>query len=165
MSDDDSQGPLFREPISITDETTAEDLTEEIEERLSALLSYYNCDASPEGWRDLALRLALEHEPAMKIETPADRKPGKGGREPGFAPLMWRSAMRAEMRKGATGAAAARTVRKRFAKNPKLPGIGRLKNLASSAAIAQPRILARARYVWVAEAAARAAADRLGLSL
>ena len=108
---------LSRPPVMISDDTTVDALSAEFAERLEALLLLHNgLEPSLEGWRDLALALALEHEPAFKIETPADRvgRSGKEGRPVGWTGLAMKSAMRAEMRKGKTQTKAAEAVAPRF---------------------------------------------------
>jgi hypothetical protein len=73
---------LSRPPIELDDSMSDEALASELAERLEALLDADSCDATPEGWQKLAIALALRHEPGLKINTPADRPPRKGGREP-----------------------------------------------------------------------------------
>lgn len=70
---------LARTPVRVGDETKVADLVPEMRERIEALLDLYGCDASIEGWRKLALALAIEHVPAFKLETPADRSGGRSG--------------------------------------------------------------------------------------
>jgi hypothetical protein len=54
--------PLDSGPINVDETTTDEALTAALQERLAALLRLYNCEPTPDGWRALALRLALDHE-------------------------------------------------------------------------------------------------------
>ena len=42
-------------------------LASELKTRLEALFEKYGCDPTPVGWRELALRLAIEHEPALAV--------------------------------------------------------------------------------------------------
>lgn len=92
---------LDRKPIQVSDDTRAEDIQEEFAERLLALLDSHNgLEPTADGWRRLALELALKHEPAFKIETPADRegRSGIGGRPAGWSNFIQRSAVKQELR-------------------------------------------------------------------
>src|ERR1700678_716340 len=40
---------------------------QDVKQRLDALFEKYGVDPTPEGWRELALRLAVEHEKATKV--------------------------------------------------------------------------------------------------
>lgn len=75
---------LKRPPIEVTNRTHPDDLARDLEERIRALLEVYDCSPTAGGWRDLALKLALDYEPAFKVMTPVDRIPGApGGAPPG----------------------------------------------------------------------------------
>ncbi|MFC6486943.1 hypothetical protein [Nitratireductor sp. GCM10026969] len=105
---------LSRPPIRIDDSTTADSIVAEFAERLEALLAAHNgLEATADGWRDLALALALEYEPAFQIETPADRE-SLGGRPAGWSSFILRSSMKAEMRAGNTLSQAAKIVSKKL---------------------------------------------------
>ncbi len=108
-----TEDTLMRDPIAVNDDTDPTDLALEMEARLSALLASHNGLApDAEGWRDLALALAMEYHPAFRIETPVDRvgRSGIGGRPGGWSTFVLRSKMKAEMGKGLTKAAAAKVV-------------------------------------------------------
>jgi hypothetical protein len=92
MSDPDDE-TLSRDPVRISDDTSIKDVVPEMRERLEALMDLYGCDASLEGWRKLALTLAMAHEPAFRVETPADRTgaSGLGGRPIGMKRFHIRS--------------------------------------------------------------------------
>lgn len=81
---------LARAAVRVDDTTLVSDLVPEMRERLEALMELYGCDASPDGWRKLALELALKHESVFRVETPADRTGPSGI---GGAPIdmkVWR---------------------------------------------------------------------------
>lgn len=87
---------LSTPPLRVDDATTSESLQGELAERLRALLASHNgLEPTAEGWRALALALALEHEPAFQIETPVDRST-LGGRPVGLNDFMLRSMLKAE---------------------------------------------------------------------
>jgi hypothetical protein len=149
---------LGRGPIAVDDGTTEEGLVAEMTERLAALLASHNgLEPTAEGWRQLALELALKYEPAFCIETPVDRtgRSGIGGRPVGWQTFTLRSLMRAEMRKGLNQKDAARKVARRTGK-----AVGTLNNIFSRKAPA-PDSMRRARFEWKAERAAASAARRL----
>lgn len=103
---------LGRGPMPVTEHTDEEELVAEMAERLDALLRSHNgLEPTADGWRQLALELALKYEPLFKIETPEDRE-SLGGRPVGMGNFILRSRMKAEMRKGKTQAEAARTIEK-----------------------------------------------------
>ncbi|KRC12999.1 hypothetical protein ASE23_00040 [Rhizobium sp. Root73] len=107
--------PLHRGPIAVTEHTAEDELAAEMAERLNALLQDHNgLEPTAEGWRQLALELALEYVPAFKIETPVDRTgpSGLGGRPVGMGNHILQSRMKAEMRQGKSQAEAARTIHK-----------------------------------------------------
>ena len=90
---------LSRPPLRVDDSATSDSLKAELSERLEALLASYNgLEPTAEGWRALALALALKHEPAFKIETPVDRD-SLDGRPVGFGDFTLRSVMKAEAAK------------------------------------------------------------------
>jgi hypothetical protein len=146
---------LGRPPIRIDDQTTPETIEAEMRERLEALLASHNgTEPTPEGWRDLALALALRYEPAFQIETPVDRtgRSGIGGRPAEWTNFLVRSAIKAELRKGAKSErAAAKIVAPRFGITQKTA-----QNIMSVSS--PPDTLRRSKYEWVAENAALAAA-------
>jgi len=86
---------LSRPPLRVGDDTSAEALQSELSERLEALLASHNgLEPTAEGWRALALELALRHEPAFQIETPVDRA-SIGGRPVGLGDFILRSMLKA----------------------------------------------------------------------
>ncbi len=108
---------LARDPIRVSDETKVEDLVPEMRERIEALLDLYGCDASLEGWRKLALSLALEHVPTFKLETPADRtgsRSGIGGRPVTMETFRLRGEWLKEMDGGGSERAIAARLEKRL---------------------------------------------------
>lgn len=109
---------LGRGPMRILSDTKAEDLVLEMADRLEALMTAHNgLHPTAEGWRQLAIELALQYEPAFQIETPVDRtgKSGAGGRPSGWRNFSARSAMKQELRNnpGISNREAARRVAKR----------------------------------------------------
>lgn len=109
---------LGRPPIKIMSDTKAEDLVTEMAERLEALMTAHNgLYPTSDGWRQLAIELALEYEPAFQIETPVDRtgKSGAGGRPSGWRNFSDRTAMKQELRNnpGISIREAARRIAKR----------------------------------------------------
>jgi hypothetical protein len=161
--DEDDRLPVWvevlgRGPIAVTDETSDDELAVEMAERLAALLESHNgIKPTAEGWRHLALELALRYEPAFQIETPVDRtgRSGIGGRPVGWQTFMLRSMMRAEMRKGVSQKEAARKVARRTGK-----AVGTVNNVLSRRGNA-PDTMRRAPFEWKAERAARIAARKL----
>lgn len=93
---------LSRPPLRVDGDTAPESLQAELTERLEALLASYNgLEPTAEGWRALALALALKHEPAFRIKTPVDRA-SRNGRlvaRVGFETFRLRSKMKALMGK------------------------------------------------------------------
>lgn len=65
---------LKRRPIRVAGEGDAQRFARELEERLDALLGVHGCSPTHEGWRTLAVRLALEHEKAFKTNLPPPEK-------------------------------------------------------------------------------------------
>ena len=49
-------------------------LTAQFMVRLGALLTAHHCEASPEGWRELAVTLALRYEPTFKDVSPVNQQ-------------------------------------------------------------------------------------------
>lgn len=144
---------LSRPPLRVDDSTTPGSLQAELSERLEALLASHNgLDATAEGWRALALALALKHEPAFQIKTDVDRK---AGRPAGLGTFFLRSMMRSEIRKGKTQSQAAKVVARRTKPTP-----GTLNNLFSRKASA-PDSFRREKYESKAREALRVAADAL----
>jgi hypothetical protein len=104
---------LSRPPLRVGDDTSAEALQSELSERLEALLASHNgLEPTAEGWRALALELALRHEPAFQIETPVDRA-SIGGRPVGLGDFILRSMLKAEVRKGNSQSQASKIVARR----------------------------------------------------
>lgn len=88
---------LSRPAIRIDDDIDASTLEAELGERLTALLSSHMLEPTADGWRDLALTLAMTHEPLFALETPADRA-SLGGRPTSGSNFVLRSLMKQEMR-------------------------------------------------------------------
>lgn len=150
---------LARPPIRIKDDTSEEELSHQLAERLEALLESRNgLTPTPDGWRDLALALALEYVPAFQIETPADRtgRSGRMGRPVGFKTFALRSRMNQEMQSGLSQAQAAKKI-ERLSKG------GTKAKTAQNAMSrsANPDLLKRLRYESAASRAALAAARKL----
>lgn len=138
--------PLTAGPIVLDADTPAETLSAALEERLAALLRLYGCDPTPEGWKDLALRLALEHRvadtPIMEVRTPVDREPGSGGRPIDPKQQRWVHAVRREMRAdpSLTAKAAAAKVKKN---HKDAPSGARLQNILADSKRAPRPLLPR----------------------
>jgi len=65
-------------------------LTAQFMVRLGALLTAHHCEASPEGWRELAVTLALRYEPTFKDVSPVNQQ---GSDEPPeFKSDVWANA-------------------------------------------------------------------------
>lgn len=155
---------LGKKPIRVLDSTPDDVLTDAMEERLTAIMRRYGCEPTPEGWRELALTLALSHEPALRIETPVDRRHGEGGAEPTIEPFIWRSKMASAMKRLGSKKAAAEYLSKTA---PNAPSTAALQNLVTPAAMQKakatggPRQWRRDRYELRAETALRRAAVRI----
>ncbi|WP_461319677.1 hypothetical protein [Bradyrhizobium barranii] len=147
---------LSRPPLRIDDSTTPESLEVELQERLEALLASHNgLEPTLEGWRDLALALALRHEPAFQIETPVDRD-SMGGRPARWTGFTVRSAVKAELRKGAKSQrAAAKVVAEMFGLS-----LSRVQNIMSDPP-SPPDVLRRRKYELVVEMAGAIAAKKV----
>lgn len=148
---------LGRPPIAVTEHTNEAELVEEMAERLDALLRSYNgLEPTAQGWRQLALELALKHDPLFRIETPVDRE-SLGGRPVGMGNFILRSRMKAEMRKGRTQSEAARVVeresRGQITKKTALNSLSRKAPAADE--------MRRLPYAWKAERAIQMAAKKL----
>jgi hypothetical protein len=145
---------LDRPPLRIFDVTKPAELVPEMEERLAAVLWRYQCTPTPDGWRDLAIKLLLEHEPAFKVETPVDGIPGDDGSQ------WWWILQLNQLAERVGKAQAAREV----AKLPDAPSAGRLRNLFSEierGEVKPPRSFRRLGYVMKAEEALRRAMQRV----
>jgi hypothetical protein len=68
---------LSRPPIDIRF-MNDEDLYQEFRTRIAALLEANMVQAGGDGWRELAIKLAMAHEPAFQIITKVDPLPGSG---------------------------------------------------------------------------------------
>jgi hypothetical protein len=146
---------LSRPPLRIADDTSAESLQSELSERLEALLASHNgLEPDADGWRSLALALALKHEPAFQIETPVDRS-SLGGRPVGLGEFVLRSMLRSEVRKGQSQSQAAKNVARRV--DQKASTLGNLFSRKSSI----PDSIRREKYERVAEKALKSAAVSL----
>lgn len=87
MSDEDDVPAvvevLSSGPIKVSDLSRREELVEQVEERLEAILEVYRVRPTPEGWRELALMLLADQsrsfQPWIEITTPAHRGKGAPG--------------------------------------------------------------------------------------
>jgi hypothetical protein len=147
---------LERPPLTVLDSTRPPDLVTEMQERLGALLDAHGCEPTLEGWRQLAVKFALKHEPALRITTPVEPHPGRGAKQKAER-WGWRSAVRSAARRHGSNQAGAEYVHKNFADTPQ---VGTLKNLPGLA-IPFPDEWRRYDYQAVAEAAAITAAAHL----
>lgn len=148
---------LSRGPIRIMDDTPIDALADEMAKRLQALLDSHNgLEPTADGWRQLALELALKYDPAFKVETPVDRE-SIGGRPVGLGAFILRSRMKAEMRDGKTQAEAARSI----AKKSKGKVAAKTAQNALSRRAEAPDSMRRAPYEWKADNAMRIAARKL----
>lgn len=152
---------LARKPVQIGDETKVDDLVPEMRERIGALLDLYGCDDSLEGWRALALALAMAHEPVFRLETPADRtgRSGLGGRpvtmEKWSKTLKHRQEWTKESEKGGTW----RAVERRAAKRLDITEGAFRASVRSKGKL--PDVMLRANYTVVAKSALERAAETL----
>lgn len=93
---------LFDGPIEVGQASDPAELERKFAARLDALLSFYGFDASPDGWRLLACRLAMGHEIAgtrvMEVRAAGALDETAGGRPAGE---MWGWRLRlSTLRKG-----------------------------------------------------------------
>ncbi|BBF93425.1 hypothetical protein [Blastochloris tepida] len=88
----DWAAPLTAGPIPVTSEATVDDLAAIIAPRLEALMRVYGAEPTPEGWRRLAIGLALSHEPSLRMWGVHDRPHDEPGRRKDRARLEdgWR---------------------------------------------------------------------------
>lgn len=139
---------MSREPMTINDDTDMDELTDEMSERLEAVMATYNgCEPTLDGWRKLAMAIALDYHPLFKIVTPVDLKHKKGGAKVGFENVARKSAMKAEMKDGATQRQVAEKLAKKFNVTAKT-----LENLMKRKA-PSPDVMTRTTYVLKAERA------------
>jgi hypothetical protein len=125
---------LERGPIELNESTSDADLVPELEERLRALLEKYVCEPTTEGWRRLAIELALRYEPGLKIITPVDRRTREAGREPKVEAWGYLLMLNQERKKQPSNVEAARAVHRKLRGKPgRAPSIGRLANILSDA--------------------------------
>lgn len=85
MKDDDlpwEAEVLSAGPLKINDKTRDEDLVAALDKRLDALLSIYDIQPTPDGWRQLALEL-LAYQSAQKSSWIEVRTPYNRGSNPG----------------------------------------------------------------------------------
>lgn len=148
---------LARGPMRVTEYTSEEELATEMAERLDALFRSHNgLEPNAEGWRQLALELALKYEPLFSIDTPDDRK-NLGGRPVGIGNFSLRSQMKAEMRKGKSQAEAARAVSKASKGNIS----AKTANNVMSGNAQAPDLMRRWPHEWKAARAMQMAAHKL----
>lgn len=155
---------LARPPIRIDDSTVATDLVPEMQDRLEALMESYGCDGTDEGWRKLAISLALRHEAAFKVETPVDRtgRSGKGGAPIGMQRFRIRSEVAKERKAGVSKRKAG--VSEREAARRVAERLGMNEHTVRSALGGGPSgsdEMRRYNYLIVAEAALVRAAERV----
>jgi hypothetical protein len=173
---------LSQPPIDMRD-VTGEKLIQEYEKRLSALLESTGNEPTAEGWRDLALHLAVRYERALQVITSADPLPGSGRPSQDVSKwMLWGAVIsqqrlmeRKAIRKVTFRAAATaihkvrstleRAVRRRIAADPEnmteIAKTPSLKTLVNMKQPAFPQAWRRTDYVMEAERAARQAARRL----
>jgi len=86
------------EPLELNEETDIEAFTAAIERRLDALFKLHNCAPTADGWRSLALKLALgftlngknlKNKNPLKIITPKTRERKGSGRPKGPMSEFW----------------------------------------------------------------------------
>ncbi|MBB4065478.1 hypothetical protein [Gellertiella hungarica] len=148
---------LGRPPMAVTEHTDETVLAGEMAERLDALLRAHNgLEPNAEGWRQLALELALKHEPLFKIETPVDRD-SVGGRPVGMGNFILRSRMKSEMRQAKTQSEAARTIERQS--KGEISKKTALNSLSRKAPVADE--IRRLPFEWKAERAIQMAARKL----
>jgi hypothetical protein len=99
--DEDNELPawadiLAKGPLKI-DKLTPAELQAEYETRLRALLDSYGAENTFDGWRDVAINLAIRLHPAFKVQKrrmlPVSGRPKSGNR------WFWRQAVLARIRK------------------------------------------------------------------
>jgi len=146
---------LSRPPLRIDDHPDEPAIAVEMRERLEALLAANMLEPTPEGWRDLALALAMKHEPAFQIETPVDRAT-LGGRPVGWSRFANRSRMKSAMKRGLTQKQAAEVLHKETPRIAK-----KTFQNAMSAGGQPPDDAARWKYERTADRAVRVAAREL----
>jgi hypothetical protein len=128
--------PLFAGPITFDENTPPGDLAAALEERLEGLLSLYNVEPTPEGWKTLALRLALDHAIAgkkvMEVRTPVDHDSSGPGRPPEPQQWAWIAAISQALSKqpGLSVKDAATRVKR---SHKTAPSVARLQNLFAEA--------------------------------
>jgi hypothetical protein len=139
------QFALARAPIRVLDATTPQDITDEMQVRLDAVLRMYECTPTPEGWRQLALKLALAHEPALRTETPVDRQKGEAGAEPSSDRffLLWR--LNSAKKRLGSAAAAAREIAKQSLGELSEASLRNLMSEAAKGKVRPPRWVRRRR--------------------
>jgi hypothetical protein len=148
---------LGRGPMEVTEHTDEEKLEAEMVERLDALFRSHNgLEPTADGWRQLALELALKYEPLFKIETPEDRS-SLGGRPVGMGNFILRSKVKAEIRKGKSQAEAARTVAKNSGGGISFKTANNVLSRKAQASDGMRRL----PHEWKADRAMRRAAEKL----
>lgn len=86
------------DPLELNEETDAEAFVVALERRLDAILQFHGCSPTPDGWRSLALKLALgfslkgknlNNKNPLKIITPKTRERKGSGRPKGPMSDFW----------------------------------------------------------------------------
>lgn len=86
------------DPLELNEETDAEAFVAALERRLNAILQFHGCSPTPDGWRSLALKLALgfslkgknlKNNHLLKIITPKTRERKGSGRPKGPMSDFW----------------------------------------------------------------------------
>lgn len=94
---------LAKPPVVVGDTTKALDIVGPLQEKLEAVMEFYDCDPTPEGWRKLALKLVLDMQegPRKVVRTPYSRDVSRCGRppfDPSWAWLIRQEINEAELR-------------------------------------------------------------------
>lgn len=83
---------LAEPPVVVRDDTKVSDIVGPLQEKLEAVMEFYDCDPTPEGWRKLALSLVLDMQEGRRVvvKTPYSRHgAGKPGRPPFDPYWVW----------------------------------------------------------------------------
>lgn len=79
-------------PVEIENDTKVIDIVGPLLEKLAAVMSAYDCEPTPDGWRKLALHLVLDMQKGrrMVVKTAYSRRePGQPGRPPADPSWVW----------------------------------------------------------------------------
>ncbi len=145
------------EPLELNEKTDGEAFVASLERRLDALMKLHGCSPTPDGWRSLALKLALgfslkgknlKNKNPLKIITPKTRERKGSGRPKGPMSDFWIKEIEWQLRHNSTNGsmmtdkeAAERVKKKYYLKNIRLnryneekydvPDVERLRNIYS----------------------------------